>query len=113
MGPFEIRRTALRELRAARKAMGSAEFVFALERRDEETQREAAFVLLRVQSAIRHLEDVDLSQIRDALLENEDALRQGRDRLRRALERLTRVKDVLNTVSTILGSLGRILGFIG
>ena len=71
MGAFEIRRTALRELRAVRKAMGSAEFVFALERRDEETHREAAFLLLRVQSALRHLEDAELSEIRDALLENE------------------------------------------
>lgn len=112
MSASEIRKETLKQLRAARTGMMSAEWMFALEKAEPETQVQAAKQLLRVHHAIQKLENAELADIRDKLLENEAALARGADQLESALENLVQVKAVLKAVAGLLVTAARIVALI-
>lgn len=109
MSPSELRNAALKELRAARRAMLSARWTLSLEAVDPATREAAALELLRVNHAILKLENEQLAEIRDALVENEADLVAGTESLNKALRDLTEVKAVLGAVSGVLGVIGKIV----
>ena len=112
MAPSELRKATLRELRAARKAMLSARWALSLEAADEETRAEAARELVRVNHAIIKLENEQLSEIRDALVENENDLIASTESLQKTLENVGQVKKVLGAVSDVLGVVGRVVALL-
>lgn len=112
MAAGQTRDDALRELRATRSAMLSATWLLNLESEDEATQSEAARQLLRVNHAIRKLENAQLEDIRNQILENETELESARATVEQALENLNRVKTVLESVATFLGVIARVVALL-
>lgn len=112
MTPAEIRDATLSQLRAARTAMFSAEWMLSLEGKDKQTQTNAAKQLLRVHHAIQQLENAELATIKDDLLKNEEDLANGRVKLGNALRTLNRVKSVLNALSGLLGVIAKVAKLI-
>jgi hypothetical protein len=111
--PSEIRDEALRALRLTQRQLNSPAWILALEEKDGEMRRRAAEQLLAVQRAKVQLENAELSDIRDALRENEAGLESGRASLERALKSLTKVRDVMTAVQGFLGKLEPVLGMLG
>jgi hypothetical protein len=109
MSPSAIRNETLKQLRAARRSMLSARWTLRLADADAETRSEAAMKLLEVNHAILMLENRDLSEIRDALIENEEDLLAGTEALQSALKDLGKVKSALNAVSGVLAALGKVI----
>lgn len=112
MSPSSLRKMTLKELRAARRAMLSAQWMLHLETGDAEAQAAAGKELLRVHHAILRLENEQLAEIRDALLENEADLVAGTRSLSEALDDLSRVDDVLGAVGEVLGVVGKVIAVL-
>lgn len=109
MGPFEIRRQTLSELRKVILAMMSSEWDRVLEGRSEEEVSEAARNLLRAQRARLRLGSAELRKIREDLKANEEALERGRMALETALEDLGAIRTLLDAVAGFLRTVGRVV----
>ncbi len=92
--------------------MLSARWTLNLEKADEETRASAGWELIRVNHAILKLENRRLSEIRDALLDNESVLVEGTESLREAMEDLSRVEEVLEVVADVLRVVGRVVAVL-
>jgi len=112
MSPSSLRKMILKELRAARRAMLSAQWMLHLEAGDAEARTAAGRELLRVHHTILRLENEQLTEIRDALQENEGDLVAGTRSLGEALDDLSRVGDVLGAVGEVLGVVGRVIAVL-
>ncbi len=109
MNPSDLESLTLKQLRATRKAMFSAQWMIALQGADASTRSDAAHQMLAVNHAIVVLENKQLTEIRDQLIANETDLTAGAQSLSKALTRLTQVKNVLTAISGFLGIVGRIV----
>jgi hypothetical protein len=109
LGPFEIRRQTVSELRRVILAMMSAEWDLALEGRSEEEVMEAARSLLQAQRARLRLGSAELREIRAELRANEEALERGRVALESALKDLHAIRTVLDAVAGFLRIIGRVV----
>lgn len=109
MNPSDIESMTLKQLRATRNAMFSAQWMLALEDADPATKTDAARQMLMVNHAIMVMENKELSEIRDQLVANEAALSAGSQSLSQALANLGEVKNVLSAVTGFLGIVGRIV----
>jgi hypothetical protein len=109
VGPFEIRRQTVSELRKVILAMMSSEWDLALEGRSEAEVVEAARSLLRAQRARLRLGSAELREIRGQLKANEEALERGRMALESALDDLGAIRIVLDAVAGFLRIVGRVV----
>lgn len=109
MNPSDIESMTLKQLRATRKAMFSAQWMLALQDADPTTKSDAARQMLMVNHAIMVMENKELSEIRDQLIANEAALSAGAQSLSQALANLGQVKNVLSAITGFLGIVGRIV----
>lgn len=109
MGPFEIRRQTVSELRKIILAMMSSEWDLALEGRSEEEVSEAARSLLRAQRARLRLGSSDLKKIREDLKANEESLERSRVALEKATADLGAIRTVLDAVAGFLRIVGRVV----
>ncbi|MDQ3289355.1 MAG: hypothetical protein M3Q42_14105 [Pseudomonadota bacterium] len=109
MNPSDIESMTLKQLRATRNAMFSAQWMLAVQDADPATKTDAARQMLMVNHAIVVMENKELSEIRDQLVANEAALTAGSQSLSHALADLDDTKAVLSAVSGFLGIVGRIV----
>ena len=109
MTPGEIRGKTLSELRRARKAMMSAEWVMRVEDLPEPERAAAAMALLDVCLAIRRLENAGVAAIRRQLADNEGELEQGIGALGRAGEKLHRIKNYLKAATALVNMVGKVV----
>lgn len=109
MNPSDIQSMTLKQLRATRKTMFSAQWMIALQGADAATQSDAAHQMLAVNHAIVTLENKQLSDIRDQLVANEADLTSGAQELSQALTDLAKVKNVLSAITGFLGVVGKIV----
>jgi hypothetical protein len=109
MNPSDIESMTLKQLRATRKAMFSAQWMLSLQSADAATQSDAAHQMLAVNHAIVTLENQQLADIRDQLIANEAALTTGAQDLSQALADLSKVKNVLSAVTGFLGVVGKVV----
>ncbi len=112
MSPSDIKAMTLSQLRAARKAMFSAQWMLALEGADAEARADAARCMLAVNHAIMSLENQQLADIRDRLTANEAALNAGAQALSKALDDLSKVKNVLTAITGFLGTVGKVVSLL-
>lgn len=111
MTPSEIRRQTLKELRATRKDMASAAFLLTLQKKPENVQLDAARHSLDVQSAIRALENEQLSAIATELSANEAPLLKGISDLERARKSLAKVETIIKAAGSVLEILAKVFSF--
>jgi len=109
MNPSDLESMTLKQLRAARKAMFSAQWMIALQGADPTTKSDAAHQMLAVNHAIMVMENKELADIRDQLIANEAALTAGSQQLSQALEDLSKIKNVLSAITGFLGVVGKIV----
>lgn len=109
MNPSDIKSMTLKQLRAARKAMFSAQWMIALEFASAEDRANAAQQMLAVNHAIVTLENGQLDSIRQQLINNESDLTAGAQTLSGALTDLGKVTAVLGAISGFVGIVGRVV----
>ena len=107
--PREISSITLEELRETRTMMRGIAWDVELEDEDEATQKEAAQCLLKVQRAIRKLENSKLKEIQAELTANEDDLNQHRQALTDARKNLENVAAVLSAAGKLLEVVGKVV----
>lgn len=107
--PREISSMTLEELRETRTMMQGIAWDVELEDEDEATQNESAQCLLKIQRAIRKLENSKLKDIQAALTANEDDLNQHRQTLTDARKKLEDVAAVLTAAGRFLEVVGKVV----
>lgn len=110
MAPYEIRDASLSTLRAVRAAMASNPYLASLAAEDDTTRRHSAFMQLNVQHAIRMFEELDVRQIRPALVALENDLVGGLEALDQAAARPQDAPHLLAVLGGYLSSLSRVVG---
>ena len=110
--PAELRDMALKELRAARKAMLSGPWKVSIQKQPLEVRRDAALKAVDIEQAILEMENADLAAIRDQLVANEDDLLAGVNALAKARQNLAKVQTVLEAVGTLLAIAAKVAKFV-
>lgn len=108
MNPSDIRSMTLKQLRATRKAMFSAQWMLSLQTADATARTTAAQQMLAVNHAIVTLENSQLNDIRQQLIDNETDLTNAAQTLSDALTDLSKVNTVLSAITGFLGIVGKV-----
>lgn len=89
--------------------MTSPEWDAMIQEETPETRRQAALAMLKVQQARLTLANAALTEISEALEENDAALRKGIGRLQAALDAFDRVERVLKGITAVLGVVAKVV----
>ena len=109
MTPSDIESMTLKELRATRRSMFSAQWTLAFQGADDETKAEAGKQMLAVNHAIVVMENKELSEIRDQLVANEADLVAGTQSVSAAFDKIGDVKGALSAITGLLGTVGKVV----
>lgn len=110
--PGEIRDQLLKDLRATRTQLMSAEWLSMIRDAPKSQQQAAAENLMKVQLAILDLENEALEDFRDDLTANEERLAQSTEKMMHALDQLESTAKVLTAVSDLLGVVARVVALV-
>ena len=109
--PGDLQNMTLRQLRAVREDMMSAEWDLSMSAETAAVKTAAAKKLVNVERAILALENADLAAIRDQLVANEGDLLAGTEALARARQNLAKVQEVLEAVGILISIAARVAKF--
>jgi hypothetical protein len=109
--PGELKTATLKELRATRADLTSAEWLLSLPSQPAEVRRDAAHKLLDIEQALLALGTATLADIRDKLVANEPQLVAGIEAMAEARKKLERVKAVLTAAGKLLEVVAKVVKF--
>ncbi|HEX5161923.1 MAG TPA: hypothetical protein VFV88_09380 [Steroidobacteraceae bacterium] len=107
--PGENRDQLIRDLRATRTQLMSAEWLSMIREAPKPQRQAAADNLMKVQLALLDLETQALAAFRDQLIENEGDIAASSKRMRMALARLESTAKVLKAVGDFIGVVARVV----
>jgi hypothetical protein len=107
--PGETRDQLIRDLRAARSDLMSADWLTMIRVAPKAQRREAAENLMKVQLALLDLENEALAAFRDDLVANEAAITSSTASMKTALAKLETVTKVLKAVTGFLEVVARVV----
>jgi len=110
--PADIRKATVEELRAARKAMMSTEWMENFNTLPESEQKDAARLLFQVHQAIHKMENAKLADIRDKLVANEKALGDGIASLKAALKKIEKIAAAIKAIGQFLAIVARVVKLV-
>jgi hypothetical protein len=107
--PGETRDQLIRDLRDARTALMSPDWLTMIREGSKAQKQSAADNLMKVQLALLDLENEALATFRDDLIENESAIARSTASMQKALTRLESTEKVLKAVTSFLGTVARVV----
>jgi ABC-type transporter Mla subunit MlaD len=107
--PGQLRDQSLKDLRAARAAMNTAEWLLGLNALSPNERRSAALCKIDTHHMIVELENAKLAEIADALKANGADIGTSTQNMRNQLAQLNQVRAVIDGISRVLQVLGRII----
>jgi hypothetical protein len=107
--PGQIRDATLKDLRAARVAMNSADWLLGLQGLSAEERKHAALCKIDTHHMIVELENAKLADIAAKLKANEAAITTSTKNMREKLAELKKVKQIIDSIAGVLQVLGRVL----
>ena len=110
--PSEIRDQLLKDLRAARTQLMSAEWLTMIREEPKAERQKAASSLMHIQLALLDLENSELATFRDALVANEAELATSTASMHEALDSLESTAAVLEAVGEFLGVFARVVALV-
>lgn len=107
--PGETRDQLIRDLRDARTALMSPDWLTMIREAPKPQKQAAADNLMKVQLALLDLENQALATFRDDLIANEAAIAKSTANMQKAITKLESTAKVLKALTDFLGTVARVV----